>query len=95
MGGGRTARKKTSEPCIADPPDVAGEVDQHGELGTQLAYRCERRAGVVGEEDPRHDRQVARRRHRQELGQTLNYGQNDNLPPRHRRRQGHDDDRTG
>ena len=52
--------QKPVEPGPKDPDDVAGEVDQHGGLGAQLRHRGERCAGVLAEEDPRHDRQMTR-----------------------------------
>ena len=73
------------EPGLEDPDDVAAEVDQHGGLGAQLGDRGEGGAGIAGEEHPRHDRQMPRGRDRQELGQTLDDGENDHLQPRHRR----------
>jgi hypothetical protein len=54
MGGGA----KAAEPRLEDPQDVAGEIHQHRGLGAQLRYGSERRTGIAGEEDPRHDRQV-------------------------------------
>ena len=66
VDGAARGDEQAAEPGLEDAPDVAGEVDQHGDLGAQLGDRGERRAGVVGEEDPGHDRQVARGRDRQE-----------------------------
>jgi hypothetical protein len=51
---------QTVEPRLEDASDVAREVQQHGEFGAQLTDSGERCTRVVGEEDPRDDRQVAR-----------------------------------
>src|ERR1700722_4039216 len=54
MGGGA----KAAEPRCEDPHNVASEIHQHSGLGAQLGHGSERRAGIAGEEEPRHDRQV-------------------------------------
>ena len=87
--------QQAAEPRGDDARDIAGEIHQNRCLGAQLGDGCERGARITGEEDPGHDRQVARGRDRQKLGQTLHNGQYDNLPPRHRLHRMHDDDRTG
>ena len=50
------------------------KVHQHRQFGAQLRDGGERRAGVVGEEQPRRDGQVSGRRHRQELREPLDQG---------------------
>src|SRR6185437_9042235 len=49
--------EKAVEPGLEDAADVAGEVQQHRQLGAQLSDRGERRARVIVEEDARGDRQ--------------------------------------
>ena len=66
-----------------DPPDVAPEEDEHGELGADLDHRGERRAGVAPAEDLGEDPQVRAAGDRQELGQSLDDAEDDGLEEVH------------
>ena len=73
--------EQTVEPRLEDAADVAGEVQQHCQLGAQLRNGSERRACVVVEEDARGDRKMTRGRNGQEFRQSLQHRQNDYLQP--------------
>ena len=66
-----------------DPPNIGREVDKDCGQGTELYHRhCRRdllRIAVVDVSPPAREDEVRGRTDRDELGQTLNYPENDRL----------------